>query len=89
MFTWFDPERLLTAAGWLPSGMPRDDSAEARARRAASSERTRAENAARDACPDCNHSGFRVVDGRILDCHCVAPFRRPLRPLSRGTMGGV
>lgn len=89
MFTWFEPESVLIAAAWLPSDMSRDDSAEARARRAELSERNRAENAAREACPDCNHSGFRIVEGNILNCRCVAPFRKPLEPLSRGTMGGV
>jgi hypothetical protein len=88
MFSWFDPEHVLIAAGWLPSGMPIDNSAAARARRAEASERTRAENAAREACLDCNHSGFQVVEGEILNCHCVAPFRLPPKPLSRGTIGG-
>ena len=57
--------------------MRRDDSADARARRAALSERTSIENAAREACADCNHSGFRVVEGTILDCHCIASLRMP------------
>ena len=69
--------------------MPIDHSAAARARRAELAERMAAENTAREACPDCNHSGLRVADGEILNCHCVAPFRIPHRPLSRGTMGGV
>ena len=68
--------------------MPIDDSADARARRAELAERLTAENTAREACPDCNHSGFAILEGRILDCHCVVPFRQPAKPLNPETTRG-
>ena len=56
------------------------DAAESRTCRAAHIEQILQASAARDASPDCNHSGFQIVGGASLDCHCVAPFRRPPTP---------